>query len=71
MSEDTAVAVCSECKTVIPDSQAYKDKFLQEGKPASCKMCGGVMVVVMKSNLKRALESMDRKRGIGNSDNDD
>lgn len=62
--EDTAVAVCSECKTQMLDSQAYKDGFLQEGKQAVCKACGGVVVVVMQSDLKKALEQMDRQRGL-------
>lgn len=62
--EDDAVAVCSECKTQMPDSQAFKSVFLQEGKPAPCKACGGVVVVVMKSEVKRTLEQIDRSRGI-------
>jgi DNA-directed RNA polymerase subunit RPC12/RpoP len=62
--EDTAVAICSECKTQMPDSQAFKDGFLQEGKAGVCKACGGVVVVVMRSDLKRAMEQMDRQRGI-------
>ncbi len=69
--ENDAVAVCSECKTQMPDSQAYKNAFLQEGLPAACKACGGVVVVVMKADVKKTLDQIDRSRGIavpGDSD---
>ena len=63
--EDDAVAVCSECHTVMRDEQAYKSQFLAEGKPGVCKSCGGVIIVANKRDLKRTLARLDRQRGIG------
>jgi DNA-directed RNA polymerase subunit RPC12/RpoP len=62
--KDEAVAICSECKTQMPDSQAFKNGFLQEGKSAACKACGGVVVVVMQSQVKQVMDNIDRSRGI-------
>lgn len=70
INKNEAVAVCTECRTVMSDEQAFKDKFLQAGKPAACKACGGVVTVVMYEDLNRVLEQLDRSRGIGREDLD-
>lgn len=66
--DDDVVAVCSECRTVITDAQAYNNTFLKEGKPAACKLCGGVMVVVYQSRLEKDLDRMDENRGVQSQD---
>lgn len=48
------VAMCSDCLTVLPDSVAAKDRFLQAGKYGVCKYCGGVLVVLSPSQVENA-----------------
>jgi DNA-directed RNA polymerase subunit RPC12/RpoP len=62
--ENDAVAICSDCGNIMPDSKAYANAFLQEGYAAPCKMCGGVVIVANKANAKQAVEKSKKDRGL-------
>jgi hypothetical protein len=62
--EDDAVGVCSECRSEQTDNSMYKSPFAQAGMPPACKYCGGVVVIVYKSQKDKSLDQLDRERGI-------
>lgn len=59
--EPEAVAFCFDCTTVIPDSRAEKDLFLQHGQTGVCPYCKGPMGVVYDNEVEKLRAR--RKRG--------
>lgn len=59
--EDTTVAMCLGCCSVVPDSIASRDKFLQAGEMGICKFCGGPVTVTDMSQV----EAIRTQRGRG------
>ena len=43
--EDTTIAFCAGCGSVIPDYLAEKDLFLQNGQTGVCPFCGGPVLI--------------------------
>lgn len=64
-NEEDVVAMCVDCGSVIPDSQAEKDKFLQAGKTGVCKWCGGPVIVAYASERDRINEQRRAGKLIG------
>lgn len=61
---EDVVGVCSECKSDQPDSYMMNNPFAQAGQPASCKYCGGVVIIVYRELRNRSLDQSDKSRGI-------
>jgi len=59
--DDTVVAFCTGCGTVIPDHLAEKDKFLQQGMMGVCPFCHGPVIVTDLSQV----ESLRKRRDSG------
>jgi hypothetical protein len=61
------VGMCTECKSVIPDSQVEKNVFYNSGQPMSCPFCGGVVGVVpeVMASTRYFQNRLDQMRGIG------
>jgi NAD-dependent SIR2 family protein deacetylase len=59
--EDEVIALCVDCGTRKPDSQAEKDPFLNSGKISTCKYCGGPVIVTYAGEA----ESIMNKRRSG------
>lgn len=61
------VAMCSECKSVLPDSQVEDNVFYQSGQPMPCPFCGGVVAIVPEAlaSTKYFHNRLDQLRGIG------
>ena len=59
--EDTVVAFCLGCGTVVPDQMAEKDPFLQNGHTGVCPFCKGPVIVTDESEV----ESLRQRRANG------
>lgn len=53
MNEEDIIAMCTDCLSVLPDSKAEKDPFLQAGLTGVCPYCGGPVIVTDKSQIER------------------
>lgn len=62
--EDDVIGVCSECKTDQPMRAMYGSSFAQNGSPAICKYCGGVVIITYRETRDKSLNQSDRDRGI-------
>jgi len=62
--EDDAIGLCSECKSDQMDSTMFRSVFAQNGTPPVCKYCGGVEIIVMRSQRQQAINQLDRERGL-------
>ena len=62
--EDDAIGLCSECKSDQMDSTMFRSVFAQNGTPPVCKYCGGVVIIVMRSQRQQAINQIDRERGL-------
>lgn len=66
--DDDLIAVCSECKSDVPESYMKKNAFFLQGSAASCPYCGGVVLLVYRADRDNAVRQSDIKRGLGNPD---
>jgi hypothetical protein len=62
--EDDAIGLCSECKSDQMDSTMFRSVFAQNGVSPVCKYCGGVVIIVMRSQREQAINQLDRERGL-------
>lgn len=51
--EDITVALCGDCLSVIPESMAEKDPFIQQGMTGVCPFCRGPVILCNASNVER------------------
>ena len=64
MSDEDIIGICSECSSDQPDSYMYKNVFAQAGKPATCKFCGGVVVIGNRKDKDDIIRKINTSRGI-------
>lgn len=64
VDDNDVIGVCSECKSEQMDSTMYRSTFAQQGFAPVCRYCGGVVIIVNKRDKDRALDQIDRERGI-------
>jgi len=62
--EDDAVGLCSECKSEQMDSTMFRSVFAQNGIAPVCKYCGGVVIIVLRSQKDQVINQLDRERGL-------
>lgn len=63
-NEDDVVGMCSECKSDQMDSTMYRSIFAQNGIAPVCKYCGGVVVILYRSERNKIINQLDRERGL-------
>lgn len=62
--DDDVIGLCSECKSEQLDSAMYRSPFAQSGVAPVCKYCGGVVVIIYKSQKENTINQLDRERGL-------
>lgn len=55
------IGVCTECHSEARAQYLYTHPL---GGNAPCKICGGVLMIVHRDNLKNALMKKDHERGL-------
>ena len=61
---DEVIAVCIECKTDQNSQRVERDPFYLDGKTPVCRYCGGVTILVERSERDHALEQASKSRGL-------
>lgn len=62
--EKEMIAICTECKSMIPDRMIERDVHYRNGNKVSCRFCGGVVAIVDRSKIGNAMKQADRQRGL-------
>lgn len=57
-------AYCLDCGRMYLDAWAYNDPHITSGMNASCKTCGGVVVVMHEDTAAHEIEKNKKNRGI-------
>lgn len=58
------IAVCTECRSDQNSQRVEKDPFYLQGNAPVCRYCGGVTILVERSQRDSALDQASRQRGL-------
>lgn len=64
MQDDDVIGLCTDCGTQQTDRHMYNSAFAQDGKPAVCKYCNGVVTVCYRYDKDNVLNQINIKRGL-------
>lgn len=62
--EDSLDCVCTECASTLPEKRVAANPFFQSGQSVPCFFCGGVTMLVWRSQRANAIKQINRQRGL-------